>query len=1279
MLVLLVAGFALTVWQPVLGQRAVEQPESDDWPMWRCDAARSAEYRGHLAAGLRLQWVRQLPPPVPAWSREQYKLQFDRSYEPVVMGRQIFVGSMVADKVTAYDTRTGKENWHFHCDGPVRFAPIARRGKVYFASDDGNLYCLKAKRGKLLWKHRLAPADRKVLGNGRLISAWPVRGAPVLREGRIYCAAGILPFMGVFLYAIDAETGEVIWENSATGAIYIKQQHSSPAFGGVAPQGYMAATADRLLVTSRTIPACFDPNNGELLYYHLSDRSFGKYVGGYSASVWDQWYVNNQVAYRLSDGLALGRFSAHVMASDAVIGVDGDGNIAAYTLAEVERKDSKDKNAKTHLQAQPLWQAKTQPALDRIHFKAANRLYGSNSQGTIAALEIPSTDEEAGMVWQAEVQGTVWTMLAGDERLFVVTEEGQLYCFGPENVHPTRRAERQRPLRPAKPDVRLQVARILEQSPDAEGYCYWLGAGNGRLLREVLRQSALHVIVVEPDADQVAALREAFDRAGLYGSRVCVLPGDVHSAALPPYLAALVVVEDLARAGITDAEDSLERVYDLLRPYSGVAWVGADEQQQLGLCKHLANAKLPACRIEDSRGGLVIKRTGPIPGAGSWTHQYGDVANTVCSNDRLKLPLGLLWFGEDSEFGDVLPRHGHGPPEQVVHGRLFIEGIDSLSARDVYTGRTLWKKTLKGLGSFDVYYDASYKHDFRDLSYNQQHIPGANVRGTNFVATAEEVYVVQQNECHILDAETGRTRKVLALPKQDGDAAEDWGYVGIYEDCLIAGAGFASYSSGFGRNKKDPVKWSSFFDKLASKRLVVLDRHTGQALWTRDARHGFIHNAIVAGDGKIFCLDAPPPLVAKNVAEAGSDGQSAGQLLALDVRTGRTVWSNSDCAFGSWLGFSEPFDILLQAQRKSRDMLWEPGDRMATFRGKTGEVIWDKEIEHSGPCMLRDGMVITQESAYSLLTGRQRTYEHPLTGEAVPWRYPRNHGCGTAVASRNLLTFRSAAAGYYDLATDGGTGNFGGFRSGCTSNLVVADGVLNAPDYTRTCTCSYQNQSSLAMIHMPEVEIWTFTDLESSDAPLERAGINFGAPGDRKADNGTLWLEYPGVGGASPELDIELTPEEPSWFRRHSLQLSDGDLRWVEASGVEGLRSIRIHTAGRRASDEDGSTIGDSRNKGSSSPNTGSRSFEVHLHFMEPENNKPGRRVFDVAISGMTVLKDFDIVAEAGAPNVGLVKKFAGVRTDDAITISLTPVTPDTETLISGIEIIAEKSRQAIE
>jgi outer membrane protein assembly factor BamB len=1263
--------------QPTVGEaHPTNSQPSADWPMWRYDAGRCAASPVSLPAELHLQWVRDLPKPAPAWSEEQYKLQFDRSYEPVVMGKQIFVPSMVSDKVVAYDTDTGKQNWQFFCDGPVRFAPIAWQDRVYFVSDDGYLYCLDAKEGGLLWKLRLAPSERKVFGNGRLISAWPARGGPVLQDGKIYCAASIWPFMGVFIYAIDAATGKVVWENSGSGATYFPQPHNSPAFSGVAPQGYLAASADKLLLTSRTVPACFDLKTGELLYYRLSETSYGKTVGGCSAFIWNDWYFNNRVVYRLSDGLALGAISGHAMTKDAAVGIDATGNVMAYRLAETESQDAKTKKAKTQALAKARWKAKTEPALERIHLAAGNRLYGSNSQGQIAAIQIPESNQPAEVVWREKVSGHVWNMLAGAGKLFVVTEEGQLYCFGAAKTDPRHHENETAKLSPGPRRGQRRIQQVLQQTPDARGYCLWLGTRNHGLLRELLRQSSLHVVVIEPDASKMTSLRQELDRAGLYGSRVCVLHGDINTLSLPPYAAALVVVENRAAAGLDGTTASVEKLYDLLRPYSSVAWMAATD-----LRAQLANVDLAGLKVENLNNMLLLKRTGPVPGSANWTHQYGDIANTVCARDQLKPPLGILWFGEESAFGDVLPRHGHGPPEQVVDGRLFIEGVDSLSARDVYTGRTLWKKTLKEPGSFGVYYNASYKHDFRDLGGNQRHIPGANVRGTNFVATPDRVYVIQEAQCHVLDVKTGQTEQVFSLPDQSGQQQKDWGYIGVCDDCLIAGSGYAKLPTGFGTGIKD-VNTIAGLDRSSSRQLVVMNRHTGQVLWTLDAQCGFLHNGIAAGNGKIFCLDAPPYAVrakAKGTKTPEADSASATvppplRLLALHLHSGQVVWENHDCVFGSWLSYSQEHDILLQAYRKSRDMPAEPGDRMAAFRAGTGEVLWDKKITYAGPCMLHGDTIITQESAYSLLTGAQQMRTHPLTKESVPWKWSRNYGCGTPIASVNLLTFRSAAAGFYDLSTNVGTGNFGGFRSGCTSNLVVANGVLNAPDYTETCTCSYQNQTSLAMIHMPEVETWAFSSLEPGTAPIQRVGVNLGAPGDRLADNGTLWLEYPSVGGNSPKLDITVTPEKPSFFRRHSLRLTRGDLIWVEASGAKGLRSIRIGLAGHKP----GVKIELARlrleipNPQISDTPVPPRTYTVSLHFMEPEDKRPGERVFDVALGDQTVLKGFDIVAEAKSSNVGIVKRFPGIQASDSITVSLTPADPSMETILCGVEITAE-------
>ena len=199
------------------------------------------------------------------------------------------------------------------------------------------------------------------------------------------------------------------------------------------------------------------------------------------------------------------------------------------------------------------------------------------------------------------------------------------------------------------------------------------------------------------------------------------------------------------------------------------------------------------------------------------------------------------------------------------------------------------------------------------------------------------------------------------------------------------------------------------------------------------------------------------------------------------------------------------------------------------------------------------------------MTGEPKTRPHPLSGKPIPWQFTRNYGCSTAIAGRHLLTFRSAAAGYYDLERDGGTGNLGGFKSGCTSNLIPADGVFSAPEYTRTCTCPYQNQTSLALIHDPEAEMWTFNTVRWDGEPVRRVGINFGAPGDRMADDGTLWLDWPSVGGPSPDLPIEVEPKKPETFRYHSalVQVAPGSqgLAWVAASGVRNVRRVTVTLA----------------------------------------------------------------------------------------------------------------------
>jgi outer membrane protein assembly factor BamB len=252
-----------------------------DWPTWRYDAARSARTSQTLPKSLHLQWVRQYPKLKPAYRAK--RIQFDAGYEPVVLGKTMFVASSLGDSVTALDLETGRQRWRFHAEGPVRLAPVAWKDRVFFGSDDGHLYCLSAQQGRLLWKFRAVPSGRKILGDGRLISVWPVRGGPVLDDGKIYFAAGVFPFEGVFIYSLDAETGRVVWLNDRCGYLYGQHPHNAESLGGITPQGYLVVSGNELIVPcGQAVPARFDLRDGKLLSFELPKP--GRRPGGWFVS-----------------------------------------------------------------------------------------------------------------------------------------------------------------------------------------------------------------------------------------------------------------------------------------------------------------------------------------------------------------------------------------------------------------------------------------------------------------------------------------------------------------------------------------------------------------------------------------------------------------------------------------------------------------------------------------------------------------------------------------------------------------------------------------------------------------------------------------------------------------------------------------------------------------------------------------------------------------------------------------------------------------------------------
>lgn len=1021
----------------ILGPYGMAEVQGADWPQYRSDANRSASSPEQLPAALHLQWVRHLPAPRPAFPGE-VRLWFDASYDPVVLGRTMFVPSMVTDSVTALDTETGAQRWQFFAEGPVRFSPVAWEGRIYFVSDDGCLYCLDAADGNLRWKFRGLPpdrSDRKLLGSGRLISLFPARGGPVLRDGVIYFGAGLWSKYGVAIHALDASSGRVLWSNTESNHISkANMDHGIAHEAGLTPQGYLAIVNETLVVPcGAQLPAFLDLKTGKV-------QTFCMGWGGRNGLPKGTWFVAGERNYlghggdlyditrpndeRFDDprirtefkGMLyaggftrlridptnhkdLGAFREPVFAEGVMY--DNDRGVVASDLADVKLEERK-KSAipperrtdtypdKWKMASRELWRL---PSKLRVHIKAGEHLYLGGA-GVIQAVRIPQGGKAPEVVWRGAVEGTPHRMLAADGRLFVVTREGAIYAFGgQEKASPAVHAQPTAPSPPADSWTN-SAADILRTNETREGYAVVLGIGSGRLAEELVRQSSLDVIAVDRDPGKAAGLRERLHRAGVYGTRASVHVGDPLSYPLPPYLASLVVSEDWKEMGPARGREFVAAVFRPLRPYGGTACMALPPADRDSLSKEIAASGIAGATARPAGGWLLVSRAGPLPGSADWSHEEADAANTGASEEQFaKAPLDLLWF-------DTPPRWIRTPGSTLVRvcrGRMFIKA-QKLHAFDVYTGRRLWETALP------------FPHRLTD----------------QMVALEDAVYVAGGQTCLVLDPATGRKTAQIDLPAGLTGA---WSNLRVWQDYLVAQSG---------------------------KHLVCLSRRNGSLLWKE--QFGRAKLSIAVGGGKVFCAElidlsqqaktaSPESKVESRELKSSLstlDSQpSTPKARALDLQTGKLLWETPG---GSEVRYSRARDLVVMTSgmyRAGDGSLVAVLPDFAKAEPKTKPQNLPRPLFVVGDKVL----VGTEERyvQYDLQTGKPE-------GPAMTWV---RRGCTTPRASSIFVTTRVRGnAACIDLASREVI-SFWNVRAACSNNLFPASGVLNMPSLTGGCTCNY--------------------------------------------------------------------------------------------------------------------------------------------------------------------------------------------------------------------------------
>lgn len=1183
-----------------------------DWPTWRHDANRSATTPQQLGKNIKLQWSRQLATSEPAWP-EDPRLHFDADYQPVVVGKTLYVASANNDSVTAYDTSTGDRKWRVFAGGPVRFAPICTDGRVYFGADDGRFYCVDADTGEKVWTLTVAPQSRKVIGNSRLISVWPMRGGPVLLNDQIHFTIGVWPFEGNFHCVVNIR--------SDNGKPAANPKFTVQPLSGLTPQGYLAANSKQMFVPcGRSVAGCFDRETGAPVKISYSTKGTSNY---HVASI-GPWLLHGKLCYHMpTRKVVLSLPHPPVVTKDRLY-IGGKGTITAYDFSAMKTVSAKDRRGKTIKKTvlATVWklQEKTfqkQPV--QIDLRAGDRLYGHVGK-TVFALDLPRGKIPARIAWKKQIGGTTASMLAADDRLFVVTTDDRIYAFGEKAAKPKTHARRRSTTNAADKVWAAKAAAILKSTNAKSGYCLAMGIGSGRLIEELVRQSNLHIIAIDPDAAKVHGLRQRLDAAGLYGTRVAAHVGDPKSFGLPPYLAQLVVSEDTAAAGFNRGKGFVETVFHTLRPYGGTACLelsAAGHQRFAGL---IATNRPAGAELTRSGGLTLLKRAGALPGAANWTHEYGDASNTLTSKDQLvKPPLGVLWFGGPSSDGSLFyNRHYWGPSMAVIHGRMFIQGPGKMTAVDVYTGRILWQSKLK-----------EQKGDRAGRTgWNFER----KLAGTHFVAGEKAIYFVDGHDIKRLDPETGRELSTFSHPDKD----VDWGSLRIHNDVLIIPV--------FRKTEK--------LGRVATE-IVALDRVTGKLRWTKKAKLGFPVFAI--GGNKLFCFDGVLKDFYNMRLRRGRIPKSLDErfLHAVDLKTGKDVWKLQTDLIATWLSYSIENDVMIVSNKK----------QISAYRGKDGKELWKRYAEGKGfrghPENYWDKVIIWQDrvldqrgpgQAYDLKTGETIMRKHPLTGKPVPWSFTKSgHHCNYAIASPHMMTFRAASAGFLDITT-GGTSHLEGFRSGCRNSLIPADGVLNAPNFAHGCSCGYSLFTSLALVHVPKAQQWNYNTLklDAKKDVVRRVGINLSAPANRFDGNGTLWLEYPRKARSAQTLSVAVTGAANKAFQRHAAQVT-GDHAFVTATGVDGAETVTVNLGKKPG------------------PKT---KFTVRLYFLEPQATTAGKRVFSVALQGKTVLKNLDVFQASGGTNRGIMREFKAVNIDGTLTVSLKAIAG--RPVISGVEVIAE-------
>ena len=372
------------------------------WLAYRRDNARSTRITEPAPDQVKLAWT---------WTPTTPTLPT----APILVDGRVILGGQDGI-VRGIDLAKGTLLWSAYTGGPMKYPPAFAHERLYVGSGDGYVYCLQTD-GALMWRFRAAPAERMIPVYGTLSSTWPVGGGVLVENGIVYAAAGISNHDGTHVYALDAKTGKIQW-----------QQHSSAykdddlPMGGVSVQG-------PLLLHDKAIHFA-SGNTPPIASYALAD---GKFAGSEASRGKDLTIRNGKVVgsgyplyWRPEDDQFLSTMELETPAGVLVVGMPQQ-NPSGVSELRLTQGGAKGKNVWSN----PVFQeiAAVAIAKNAIIVTGLDREKKNvdKIRAGIVALDINTGQP----LWRYDLPATptAWGLAVAGDRVIVTLMDGRVVAF----------------------------------------------------------------------------------------------------------------------------------------------------------------------------------------------------------------------------------------------------------------------------------------------------------------------------------------------------------------------------------------------------------------------------------------------------------------------------------------------------------------------------------------------------------------------------------------------------------------------------------------------------------------------------------------------------------------------------------------------------------------------------------------------------------------------------------------------------------------------------------